>query len=108
FVPALVLVRVLPASWGGLVAAAAYVLVYVAASVAYRAWRRDDARVLAGLGERYPRLAAWGGSWAMRLAGGRAAPGAWCSGAACADRAASGRGPRGRGAADGQRGDAGA
>lgn len=74
FVPALVLVRVLPESWGGLVAAAAYVLVYVAASVAYRAWRRDDARVLAGLGERYPRLAAWGGSWAMRLAGGRAAP----------------------------------
>ncbi|MGY0652333.1 lipopolysaccharide biosynthesis protein [Luteimonas sp. A537] len=72
--PALVLVRVLPGSWGGLVAATAYVLVYVVASVGYRAWRRDDARILAGLGQRYPRLGAWASTMALRLAGGGVAP----------------------------------
>ncbi|MEN1939573.1 oligosaccharide flippase family protein [Luteimonas sp. MJ174] len=72
--PALVLLRVLPELWGGLVAAVAYVLAYAAASVGYRAWRREDARILVGLGQRYPRLGAWVNTMAVRFCGGGSVP----------------------------------
>lgn len=68
-VPALLLERVLPGRWGGLAAAVAYVVVYVAASVAFRAWRREDAEVFSGVARRFPRLGAFAGSCAARLAG---------------------------------------
>ncbi|WP_199361478.1 oligosaccharide flippase family protein [Luteimonas sp. MC1750] len=68
-VPALLLERLLPDRWGGLAAAVAYVLVYVVASVAFRAWRSEDAQVFAGLARRFPRLGAIAGRCAARLAG---------------------------------------
>lgn len=66
--PALVLERVLPEAWGGIAAGVAYALAYVAASVAFRAWRSEDLAVLSGLAGRYPRLGGLAGAWAARLA----------------------------------------
>ena len=68
-VPALLLERLLPDRWGGLAAAVAYVPVYIAASVAFRAWHRDDAQVFAGLARRFPRLGALAVGCVTRLAG---------------------------------------
>ena len=60
--------RVLPEAWGGIAAGVAYALAYVAASVAFRAWRSEDLAVLSGLAGRYPRLGGLAGAWAARLA----------------------------------------
>lgn len=69
-VPALVLDRLLPGPWAGLVAAVAYALVYLVATVAFRAWRREDAQVFTGVARRFPRLGARVGRLVGRLAGG--------------------------------------
>ena len=64
--PALLLLEVLPRAWGGLVAAIAYALGYVAATVLLRAWRAEDARLLAGFAARHPKLFAVARPWLAR------------------------------------------
>lgn len=73
-VPSLALALLLPARWGGIVAALVYAALYLAATVVYRAWRREDANVLAGVATRYPRVAAVATAALARLGRRGAAP----------------------------------
>ena len=59
-IPSLALALLLPGTWGGIVAAVAYALLYLALSVGCRAWRSEDTGMLLRFVERYPRLAGVG------------------------------------------------